>query len=498
MPTVDDELQRRIHRAAPIPSDTATVEGIYRRKHRRSIVRRASAVGVVVLVLAGALVAFAAVDRPNTLVTPGVSTPAPLADDLGLPFPTCRVSSMPMTSELGGGSAAVFTKESDGGCPKANDGFVGVGVDVTGDGLLDATAGPLPDCYFKCEAFAAPDVNGDGVSEIAVSTAGADGFGVWLYAVTTTPPSIEPIIVSSTLDQWPSGDPLQFAWVDVATHASSAGCDTTGDLGTVFQLYSIEKLTPAQVQTTSMLIEGSSATVTGISNDTMQLGEAPMPGTELCGAPLYGSAAGLGTYAASAMCDVATMSGDVDGDEAPDTVSIGTMVRADSSCPSHGMRILTIDLGADGTFDVRTGPPDCSTWCVPFALADLNSDGTAEVLLNEGHLAPPVSAKIGVYELREGMLLPVSFPDGMNRFPLQNSWQGYFGAYCSNPDTFWLWEGTTDQGGTLRSTTATGYRLNVGALRFEETGQHGTTLNSIPADTGYDGRVCGADTQALG
>ena len=149
-------------------------------------------------------------------MTPGVSTPAPLADDLGLPFPTCRVSSMPMTSELGGGSAAVFTKESDGGCPKANDGFVGVGVDVTGDGLLDATAGPLPDCYFKCEAFAAPDVNGDGVSEIAVSTAGADGFGVWLYAVTTTPPSIEPIIVSSTFDQGPSdGDPLQFAWVDV-------------------------------------------------------------------------------------------------------------------------------------------------------------------------------------------------------------------------------------------------------------------------------------------
>ena len=74
MPTVDDELQRRIHRAAPIPSDTAPVEGIYRRKHRRSIVRRASAVGVVVLVLAGALVAFAAVDRPNTLVTPADST----------------------------------------------------------------------------------------------------------------------------------------------------------------------------------------------------------------------------------------------------------------------------------------------------------------------------------------------------------------------------------------------------------------------------------------
>ena len=188
-----------------------------------------------------------------------------------------------MTSELGDGSAAVFTKESDGVCPKANDGFVGVGVDVTGDGLLDATAGPLPDCYFRCEAFAAPDVNGDGVSEIAVSTEGADGFGVWLYAVTTTPPSIEPIIVSNTFHQGPpDGDSLQFAWVNVATHASSAGC-AERRTGLALPAVRNGEATPAQVQTTSMIVQGATATVTAITTDTMPRDQAPLPGRDLCG-----------------------------------------------------------------------------------------------------------------------------------------------------------------------------------------------------------------------
>ncbi|MEP6758445.1 MAG: VCBS repeat-containing protein [Actinomycetota bacterium] len=498
MPTVDDELQRRIRRAAPDPPDSSAFEDIIRRKRRRSVTRRVGAVGVVVIILVGSFVAFAAVDRPNTS-TPGASTPPPPIDDLGLPFATCRVSSMPASTELGGGTAYVFTKAPNDDCPNAGDGFSGVGIDITGDGVIDATSGPLPDCFTRCEAFAAPDVNADGVSEVAVSTEGADGYGVVLYSVTSTPPGIEPIVVSNMFGEGPQDrEPLQFGWVDVYTHASSAGCDTTGDQGQFFALYSTEKLTPAQVQTTSILIGGSTATVTAISNDTMPLGEAPMPGTDLCGAPIYGSAAGLGAFATSTTCDVTTVSGDVDGDGTADILSIGTMATDDLSCPSEGTRILTIDLAADGPFDVRTGPPDCSTWCVPFALADLNGDGTAEILLNEGHLAPPVSAEIGVYELRDGMLQPVSFPDGKNRFPLQNSSQGYLGAYCSNPDTFWLWEGTTDQRGTLRSTAAAEYRLNVGALQLEETGQHGTTLNSVPAETGYDGRLCGADTQPLG
>ena len=428
MPTVDDELQRRIHRAAPVPPDTAALEGIFRRKHRRSIVRRASAVGVVVLVLAGALVAFAAVDRPDTVTTPGVSTPTPLVDDLGLTFPTCRVSSMPMTSDLGGGSAAVFTKESDGGCPKADDGFVGVGVDVTGDGLLDATTGPVPDCYFRCEAFAAPDVNGDGVSEIAVSTEGADGFGVSLYAVTTTPPSIEPIIVSSTFDQGPpDGDPLQFGWVDVATHASSAGC-TTGDAGTLFELYGTEKLTPAQVMTTSMVVQGATATVTAITNDTMPFDQAPMPGTDLCGAPLFGSAAGLASTPGVNvgldvnLCNVATLSADFDGDGARDTAYVGLPV-GDRGCkdlPYDEKGVAGIDTDADGLIDGHTAVLPWCLDCSPFAAIDFNADGASELAILLQSSSTP---QYGIYEAalagsgRDPGLYPAIVGPGSEQFP---------------------------------------------------------------------------------
>jgi len=296
MPNVDDDLQRRINLAAPVPPEGGPVfEDVVRRKHRRSVTRRVSAVGVVALVLAGAIFAFAAVDRPST-VMPGASSPAPLAEDLGLPFPTCRVSSMPIGTGSGAGTAAVYTEMTNGECPAPGDGVVDVGVDVTGDGALDATWGPLPDCWLRCEAFAAPDVNGDGISEIAVSTEGADGFGVSMYSVTISPAAIAPIEVSSTFDRGPQdGEPFQFAWVDVATHASSAGCVSTTGQDPLFALYWTEKLTPAQVETMSIAIQGTIATVTDLASDTMPFDQAPMPGRDLCGAPIYGSAAGLGT-----------------------------------------------------------------------------------------------------------------------------------------------------------------------------------------------------------
>jgi hypothetical protein len=98
---------------------------------------------------------------------------------------------MPIQTGSGTGVAAVLTKETDQGCPGGNEATVLLGVDVDGDGALDATAvSPLPDCYVECQMFATPDVNGDGVSEVGVATTGADGYGITLYAVALSPPSI--------------------------------------------------------------------------------------------------------------------------------------------------------------------------------------------------------------------------------------------------------------------------------------------------------------------
>ena len=112
----------------------------------------------------------------------------------------------------------MFTRD-ESNCPKAGEGERFVAADLTGDGVVDTSPVQLHGCFspIGCEAFAAPDVNADGTSEIAVSNAGADGYGVWLYAVTTSPPAVIPVDV---VDPQGIGNirtgPLEFAWVDVA------------------------------------------------------------------------------------------------------------------------------------------------------------------------------------------------------------------------------------------------------------------------------------------
>jgi hypothetical protein len=114
-------------------------------------------------------------------------------------------------------------------------------------------------------------------------------------------------------------------------------------------------------------------------------------------------------------------------------------------------------------------------------------------------LVAPVSAVIAVYELRSAKLEPVAFPDGENRFGLQNSWQGYSGAFCDPDGTFALWSGQTGDGGALRTVGWYTYRFNPTALRFEPVGTHGPTrTHKLPASTGYDGHLCGTTTLPIG
>jgi len=201
------------------------------------------------------------------------------------------------------------------------------------------------------------------------------------------------------------------------------------------------------------------------------------------------------------LCYAVHFSGDVDGDGTLDRVWLGGQAFPSGACPAEQSRrrILVIDLHRDGLPDVTSTAMDCSTWCVLFALADLNADGVAEILVNEGHLAPPVSAIIGVYQLRNAHLEPVELPDGGNRFGLANSWTGYSGAFCGAAGNFVLWSGTTDGGGTLRKVGWYTYGLDPTALRFELDGVHGpTATHELPASTGYDGHLCGAPTLPLG
>ena len=416
MPTFDDHLRTRLRGAAPVPTrPDPPIERLAARKRRRAITRRVGTIGAVACILAAATAAFLLADRPPARIP--VATPtaaAPLVGDLGLGLPVCDVSSLPISTALGAGTAAVYTQAADGGCPKQGHLTSSVGIDVDGDGRLDATSDELPDCYFPCEAFAAPDLSGDGRSEVMVSAAGADGYGVRVFAVETDPAAIRPVILD--------GEPLEFAWVDVYTHTSVARCDETAD-GHVLVLESVEKTEPADVTSTDVLIDGTTATVVGHDTGQVLPKDAPRPGDELCGAPINGSAldlagapgvdVGLGTN----LCNVTSLTADFTGDGTSDVAWIGTMA-TDNRCPYELHRsIAAVDVTGDDLADAQTEPfPYCIS-CSAFATTDFNADGARElaVLLQSG-----TTPQYGIYNITGGpqpKIEPAIVNPGSEQFP---------------------------------------------------------------------------------
>src|SRR5919109_1295791 len=121
------------------------------------------------------------------------------------------------------------------------------------------------------------------------------------------------------------------------------------------------------------------------------------------------------------VCHVDSVAADFDGDGQRDTAYVVNKMGPDG-CPrfyEYRDRFLGIDLDEDGLIDASRGPLHCDPWCVPFAAPDLNRDGRAELLLNEGHIVSPVSAWIGVYGVDGSQIRPITFPNGSNRFALE-------------------------------------------------------------------------------
>ena len=272
---------------------------------------------------------------------------------------------MPITVAGAPGNAYVFTKATDG-CPKPGEGHRFVGADLDGNGTVDATAPELTDCFSPvgCEAFAAPDVNGDGTSEVAVSTAGADGYGVWLYAVTTSPAAVEPITV---VDPQGIGNvqtgPFQFAWVDVVGHSGGARCDTLPNGTHVHDLRRRQDRSATPTSDPPIFgSTGATATVVGASHDRVPIADAPAPGNTLCGTPLYGSASNFPKAAPkpetvdigldAPLCDVSTLKADLDGDGKQDTAWVGSFAK-NGRCGASDTRdaIVAVDLDGDGLAD---------------------------------------------------------------------------------------------------------------------------------------------------
>jgi hypothetical protein len=336
-----------------------------------------------------------------------LTSSSPSAENVGLDFPICRMMSMPVSIAGSPGSAFVFTRAISG-CPKAGEGDRFVAADLNGDGVVDTAPVQLHGCFppVGCETFAAPDVNGDGTSEIAVSNAGADGYGVWLFAVTTSPPAVVPIDVVDPEER--GGIPtryLEFAWADVAGHTEGATCETSAD-GTDFAIFGYDKFEKqTELRTTTLHLDGTTATVTDRSKDLIALADAPVPGNQLCGAPLQGSAAnfpnatdaaGLDIGISSTLCDVSELHADFTGDGSKDTVWVGVPARG-GRCghAAEGTAFLAIDDTGDGLADGSyVGIRNCMA-CRTYAAADMDGNGVPEVIVMIQGSATPT---YGVYE----------------------------------------------------------------------------------------------------
>ncbi len=138
---------------------------------------------------------------PSATTQPTTS-PSPSDSIVGLPFPVCDVSSVegPFRDPDTLGTAYVATRRGEvGGCPQPGSAFTLIAIDLDGNGQVDASFGPIECNPINCLAFKAPDLDGNGTSELAVIQEHGSVLGVKFYAVRDE--AIVPVEVA------PPGDP---------------------------------------------------------------------------------------------------------------------------------------------------------------------------------------------------------------------------------------------------------------------------------------------------
>jgi hypothetical protein len=169
--------------------------------------------------------------------SPSVSPSPREGEDIGLGFPVCNVTSVAGEFAPGvDGTAFVATKIGDtGDCRRSPAGFQVLAVDVSGDGLADASYGPL-DCEEWCNVWAAPDVDGDGTDELLIQNIQFTINGLHLYDVRTDPAAIVQVTVASPGDGdlFPAGHPPQLWFGGDGFNSDSLGCSLVGGIHPVF------------------------------------------------------------------------------------------------------------------------------------------------------------------------------------------------------------------------------------------------------------------------
>jgi len=185
--------------------------------------RRIQSGALIVVVLAGTVGGFVFLSdafRGGSPSVGGSVTPPPsteintpsVANDMGLGFPVCDVRSLATDMDGDGttDTVSVATKMSDaGGCPVRGTATEVLSVDLSDDGKADVVGGPLA-CPGGCEPFATPDVNDDGLPEIAIVVGQPDDGTKRIQLWDVTTPAGGSLAIIPFLDA--TGDPATFSW----------------------------------------------------------------------------------------------------------------------------------------------------------------------------------------------------------------------------------------------------------------------------------------------
>ena len=301
MSKLDEELTGRFGKAErPLPVDPQLFAGLLKRRVRRERLKRASTVGLVLVIgLTGAM-AYVLAERGETVqpgstatVSPALPSQAAVGATIpGVPFPACHTTSLVYYTELPGyGPISMFARGTSTDCPDvaAGNAYLGFNVGRIGPGPKPIVFGPI-DCAQGCRIFGAPDIQGEGrpvLAVVVVDGTGADSIELYRIDPKADPPftQIDAVVDGKRL-------PLSFDWGGEGTYRSGANCYTSGPAGTGDELvvwYANERGGVWHLVQRFLRIRGTLFRLDHVERSAGSGAKGFLPdggGTDFCGAPV--------------------------------------------------------------------------------------------------------------------------------------------------------------------------------------------------------------------
>lgn len=310
MPRVDELIRRELHRLER-PVRTDVFDAVAARKRRRRVAMRVRTAALAFAVVAGSVLGTyglfrvfgpGAGSRPGGAGTPEPSVPPPSAQPTAL----CDLSELRL--DLDGDGAEDDLVEV--GAPAAEPGVpceqaTGIGpysasiVIDAGSDVGRASTQELPECDqpWGCRLFAAPDLDGDGASEVAIRLgfgASTVTFSIYRFDPMATPEggALVRLEVAEPGDRWDeefglAPGPARFLWYGSVTHQHWLSCDRDPERRLAV-MTAIRDQTDDRgylVHGSLLRLEGSSLAVERSWDEEVGERALELPG-DLCGAPL--------------------------------------------------------------------------------------------------------------------------------------------------------------------------------------------------------------------